>query len=170
MKPMDKQQGSNQQMNKPAYVVGLESAYGAPSQNGFGSSVFFEKLEKDAALEEAALGKYKYFVGDIWDRFGEEAWMSAWKQVYARQKGATPDIVSELRGITDLDTALSVPMVLDVVQNADAARQALTAAYDDKAVLELKVFNLGDSGAMSGLCIAGRRANDETTFLLFLYD
>lgn len=155
---------------KPGYVTNLESAYGAPSQNAFGSAIFFEQLKDTDKLEEAALQKYKYFVGDIWERFGEDAWMSAWKQVYTRPAGAASDVVAELKGITDLDARMSVPMVLDVVENAEAARQALSAAYDDTAMKELVVFNIGDGGAMSGLIVAGRHSNGETTFLVFLYD
>lgn len=50
-------------------------------------------------------------------------------------------------------------------------RSALSAAYDDPAVTELCVFNLGDGEAMSGLLIAGRRgASGESTYLVFLLD
>jgi hypothetical protein len=155
---------------KPDYVTGLESAYGAPSQNAFGSAVFFEQLKPTDKLEEAALKKYRYFVGEIWERFGEDAWMSAWRVVYTRPEGAEHDIVAELRTITDRDTALSVPMVLDVVEGAETAKKALSTAYDDKVVTDLAVYNLGDGEAMSGLLVAGRRRNGETTYLVFLYD
>ena len=51
------------------------------------------------------------------------------------------------------------------------ARAALAAAFDDPAVTELHVFNLGDGGAMSGLLVAGRRqGTGEATFLVFLMD
>jgi hypothetical protein len=155
---------------KPEYVTQLETAYGAPSQNGFGSAVFFEQLKGTDKLEEAALRKYKYFVGEIWERFGEEAWMSAWKEVYTRPKGAEGDIVTELRGINDMDASISVPMILDVVKDSEAARQALANAYNDKFVADLVVYNLGDGEAMSGLLVAGKRSNGETTYLAFLYD
>ena len=105
--------------NKPDYVTRLESSYGAPSQAGFGSAVFHEQMKADDDLEQGALAKYQYFTGDLWQRWGEEAWMSPWKEVYARQAGAKPDIVAELRGIADPDAAISVPMILD---NIDAPR------------------------------------------------
>jgi hypothetical protein len=58
-----------------------------------------------------------------------------------------------------------------VVENAEAARAALSAAFDDPAVTELRAFNLGDGGAMSGLLVAGRRApGGESAFLVFLMD
>jgi D-alanyl-D-alanine carboxypeptidase len=156
---------------KPGYVTALEAAYGAPSQAGFGSAVFFMPMEKDDDLSKAALAAYNYFVGELWERWGEAAWMGPWKEVYARKTGATPDIVAELRGITDIDARNSAPMLLDVVQAADRARVALAAAFDDPAVTELRVFNLGDGGAMSGILVAGRRgATGEATFLVFLLD
>ncbi len=96
--------------------------------------------------------------------------MGSWKEVYARKTDSTPDIVGELKGITDADASSSVPMILEVVENAAAARQALSAAYDDPAVTELRVYNLGDGEAMSGLLVAGRRDNGEATFLGFLMD
>jgi hypothetical protein len=156
---------------KPPYVTALEAAYGAPSQAGFGSAVFFEQMKAEDDLTQAALAKYKYFTGELWERWGEAAWMGPWKQVYVRPAGAKPDIVAELRGIQDADAALSAPMILDSVRDAEKARVALAAAYDDPAVTELRVFNLGDGGAMSGILVAGRRgATGDATFLVFLLD
>lgn len=156
---------------KPAYVTDLEKAYGEPSQAAFGSAVFFEHPKPDTSLDKEALAKYRYFVGEQWDRLGgDEAWLGAWKRVYNRKAGAEPDIVKELRGIDDVDTRNSVPMILEAVENADKAVEALVAAYDAPRVTDLNVYNIGDGGAMSGLVVAGRRANGETTFLVFLMD
>lgn len=156
---------------KPDYVISLEAAYGPPSQAGFGSAVFYAPLGADDSLTGAALAKYKYYVGELWERWGEDAWMGPWKEVYTRKPGAKPDIVAELRGITDQDAAISTPMILDVVQDAEGARAALAAAYNDPAVTELRVFNLGDGGAMSGLLVAGyRKEIGAATFLVFLLD
>ena len=85
--------------DKPALVTDLEAAYGAPSQAGFGSAVFTEQLKASDELEKAALAKYKYFTGELWERWGEAAWMGPWKEVYTRPSGTKPDIVAELRGI-----------------------------------------------------------------------
>lgn len=157
--------------NKPESVSALEAAYGAPSQAGFGSAVFFEPIKAGDDLSQAALAKYKYFTGDLWERFGEAAWMGPWKEVYARQLGAKHDIVSELRGLADRGARLSASVILDDVENAETARAALSAAFDDSAVTELVVYNMGDGGAMSGLLVAGRRADTgEATFLIFLLD
>lgn len=160
----------SQERDKPANVTALEAAYGAPSQAGFGSAVFYVDMDPGKDLEQGALEYYQYFVGELWARWGEDAWMGPWKEVYAREADASPDIVAELRGITDSDGKQSVPMILDVVQNAEAARQALATAYDDPDVTELRVFNLGDGGSMSGLLVAGRRDSGEALYLVFLMD
>lgn len=161
---------SSHSHNQPDYIVKLQAAYGAPSQAGFGSAVFYEHLDSAGALEKKALEKYQYFVGDLWKRSGKAAWMSKWKQVYARPAQAPRDIVSELRHITDEDAQMSAPMMLDNIENAEAAQQALAVAYDDSSVTELAVYNIGDGEAMSGLLIAGRRASGETALLVFLMD
>lgn len=159
------------EQTKPEYVADMEAAYGPPSQAGFGSAVFYAPLGADDSLTDAALAKYKYYVGELWERWGEDAWMGPWKEVYTRKPGAKPDIVAELRGIADPDAAISAPMILDVVRDAESARAALAAAYNDPVVTELRVFNLGDGGAMSGLLVAGRRAAaSDATFLVFLLD
>jgi hypothetical protein len=156
--------------DKPQYVTALGNFYGVPSQAGFGSAVFFERINPADKLDEEALKKYKYFLGDLWERFGEDAWMSTWKHVYARPAGAKHDILAELNSITDPAASNSIPMILDVVKDADKAKITLSAAYDDPAVAELKVYNAGDGAGMSGVLVAGRRNNGEATFLEFLYD
>lgn len=155
---------------KPEYVLALEEAYGAPSQEGFGSAVFFKQMEEEDDLEELAKAYYQHFVGELWERWGEEAWMGPWKEVYARKSGAKHDVVKELNGIEDRDAANSVPMILDVVENAEAAREALAGAFDDPDVADLRVYNTGDGEAMSGVLVAGQRENGEATFLVFLMD
>jgi len=155
----------------PEYVRQLERAYGPPGETGFGSAVFRSTLRAGDSLEVAALESYRRFVGPKWERFGEKAWKAPWREVYSRGDSARRDIVSELRGIADQDTRSSVPMILDVVADAAAARNALSAAFDAPPVTELRVFNLGDGGAMSGLLVASRRGSiGETVMLVFLMD
>lgn len=159
------------EQDNPGAIAELESVYGGPSQAGFGSAVFHERMNAADTLAQRALEKYQYFVGELWERWGRDAWMGPWNEVYARGAGAEGDIVAELRGIRDRNTARSVPMILDDLDVADRARAALSAVYDDPAVTELRVFNLGDGGAMSGLLVAGRRAaTGEATCLVFLMD
>lgn len=158
-------------MTKPACVRDLEAAYGPPSQQAFGSAVFYEELGSGAQLEQSALATYRFFVGDLWERFGEEAWMGPWKKVHARTGGGSHDIVAELRAIGDPAASQSVPMLLDAIDGPDRARAALVAAYDDPAATELAVYTIGDGEAMSGLLIAGfRPESGEATFLVFLMD
>jgi hypothetical protein len=152
-------------------VPQLERAYGPPSEEGFGSAVFHETLGRDDALDAAALAVYRRFVGPRWQRFGQAAWMAPWREVYRRPPGAMRDVVAELGRIDDADARNSVPMVLEVVEDAASARVALANAFDDPAVTELRVFNLGDGEAMSGLLVAGRRAaTGEAVMLVFLMD
>jgi hypothetical protein len=162
--------GSTKSAGVPSYAAALQAAYGAPSAAGMGSAVFFERLATGADLEKAAVAKYRQFVGPSWERFGEKAWMGPWKQVHARPSGARPDVVAELRALEDAQARSSAGMLLEVVENAEKARAALAGAFDDPAVAELRVFNLGDGEAMSGLLVAGRRASGDATFLVFLMD
>ncbi len=162
---------TEQSETKPDYVLALEAAYGALSQAGFGSAVFYKQLNAAHDLEKAALAKHRTFVGDLWERYGQEAWMGPWKGVYVRAPGTQHDVVAELRGITVPDAASSVPMILENVEGAEKARAALSTAYDEPAVTDLRVFNLGDGGAMSGVLVAARHTGTgEATFLVFLMD
>lgn len=71
----------------------------------------------------------------------------------------------ELRAIHDPDERVSVPMILDEIEGADQARAALSAVYDDPTITELRVFDLGDGEAMSGILVVGRRgASGDATF------
>jgi hypothetical protein len=40
-------------------------------------------------------------VGEKWQEWGEETWMTSWKEVYARPEGTSGDIVAELRAIDE---------------------------------------------------------------------
>jgi hypothetical protein len=158
------------QDNYPKSVADLVTAYGPPSQAAFGSAVFYQEMKPTDDLEKAALAIYKHFVGDTWDRFGEDAWMSVWAKVYERKASAKHDIVAELRGLQGHEVESSVELVLDNVENAEEARKALAAVYDDPAMTELAVYSIGDGDAMSGILVAGRKATGETTYLIFLLD
>jgi hypothetical protein len=154
----------------PKSVADLVAAYGPPSQAAFGSAVFYQEMKPGDDLEKAALAIYKHFVGETWARFGEDAWMSVWRKVYERKAGARHDIVAELRGLQGGQVESSVELVLDNVENAEEARKALAAVYDDPAMTDLAVYSIGDGDAMSGILVAGRQATGETTYLSFLLD
>ena len=152
----------------PDFVLKLEAVFGVPSQAAFGSAVFHEHLATGDKLEQGALAKYKYFVGELWARYGEDAWMGPWQEVYARAKDATADIAGELGTLADRAAKLSASMLLEAGEDAAAS---LAAAFDDATVTELAVYALGDGGAMSGVLVAGRRAaREEATYLVFLLD
>ena len=160
----------NNEQKKPLYIHDLETVYGPPSQNAFGSAVFYENRMTEN-LNQESLEKYRYFVGELWNRFGEDAWMGMWKEVYKRKQNIENDIVKELNNITDQDTRVSVPIFLEGIENSMDAQKALAAAFDDPAVTELTVHNIGDGAAMSGLLItAFRKKTGDATFIIFLMD
>ncbi len=55
----------------PNYVSDLQAIYGAPSQAGFGSAMFYEPAGESVDLEPIALKIYRHFVGDLWERWSE---------------------------------------------------------------------------------------------------
>ena len=158
------------EQKKPQYVLDLETYYGKPSQEGFGSAVFFKRVKTADLLEQIAQEQYEYFVGDKWQDWGPETWLTPWKEVYARPADAAHDISGELEANDDFNVRMQVDMILNNIENAEKARTALAAAYDDNSVTQLHAYLIGDGEAMSGLLIAGRRENGEGTFLVFLMD
>lgn len=155
---------------QPAAVAALEAVFGPPSQAGFGSAVFYDPLAPGVELEQAALARYQFFVGDLWERYGADAWLRPWQRVYTRPPGASGDIVAELRALANPDAARSASVLLEGVDAPERAPAALSAAFDDPAVTELAVFTLGDGGALAGLLVAGQRQDRGAIFLVFLLD
>ncbi|EKQ68007.1 hypothetical protein OsccyDRAFT_3546 [Leptolyngbyaceae cyanobacterium JSC-12] len=155
----------------PLYYTDLMTLYGAPSQAGFGSAVFYDVIKPGADLEPIALRYYQHFVGDRWERFGESAWMSVWRQVYARSSGVKPDIVAELKAIVDPAAVQYVPVLLlaDTDDHAKA-QQVLAAVFDNPRMTNLSVYAIGDGAAMSGLLVAGYCLPSEVTILISLLD
>lgn len=152
-------------------VAVLQAIYGQPSQAGFGSAVFDELLQPGTDLEPIALQYYQHFVGTLWEQFGADAWMSAWKQVYVRPHGIQSDIVAELKAIADPLAAQYVPMLLlTETDDQSSAQQALAAVFNDPQVTDLRIYAIGDGAAMSGLLLAGSRTTGETTILVSLLD
>lgn len=154
----------------PAFA-NLTAVYGGPSSNGFGSAVFAERIGPDDGFERVSLRIYKRFAGQAWERFGEEAWLKTWREVYAGETGGQRDIIGGLRSIKDRETASAVEMILDTVEDADAGRSAVSGVFNDPLIDELRVYKLGDGAAMSGLLIsANSRQSEEAVFLIFLMD
>ena len=153
---------------RPAYVTGLEAQFGGPASTGFGSAVFFTTLGAAAELEGEAKRRYREFTGELWDRWGEAAWMGTWRLVATRDKDQP--VADLLRTLADRETRSSAGAMMDGIEDPAAAGKALAAAFDDPAVETLHVYNIGDGAQMSGLIIAARRTNGEATVLVFLLD
>ncbi len=153
---------------RPDYVRELENSFGKPSQDGFGSTVLHAASTGDKDLAMLARAAYRHFLGGLWEKRGESTWIGQWRVLYDRTDRR--DIVGELHDLKDTLARSSADMILDGIQEPATGRSALSTAFDDPAVRELKVYNIGDGEAMSGLVIACRRANGDATFLVFLMD
>jgi hypothetical protein len=96
---------------------------------------------------------------------------NAGKQVYARQTGKTSQIVSELKVIATTEVASFVPLLLLThTEQSEKAQKTLSTVYDDPGVAELRLYTIGDGGAMSGLLIIGHRTTGEAIILISLLD
>ena len=153
---------------QPANVAALQAAYGAPSQAAFGSAVFTAPAAPGVSLEQAALATYRHFVGELWMRYGEDAWMSPWQLVYTRPPHALPNIVTELAALPDHAARLAASLLLENLPDPSAAHAALAAAFDDPAVTALALYRIGDGAAMSGILLVGLRPTDHIFTLLIL--
>lgn len=161
---------SSDQPQSKAVTI-LQAIYGQPSQAGFGSAVFHEQRPPGTALEAIALQYYQHFVGPLWEQFGADAWMSTWKQVYARPDGMQPNIVAELGAIADPFATQYVPMLLlSETEDYARAQQALASVFDDPQITDLRLYAIGDGAAMSGLLLAGCHITGDTTILTSLLD
>jgi hypothetical protein len=96
--------------------------------------------------------------------------MTSWKQVNRRRPGDTHQIIAEMRAIADPNAALLMPLLLDDMEDAEAAQTALSDVYDDMTMVDLTLYTLGDGAALSGILVAGRRIIGEATLLIFLLD
>lgn len=157
----------------PVLVRELEGLFGAANSAAFGSSIFFEPHTASGYqldLVDASLERYRHFCGETWARFGEEKWLSGWKELYHRIPSNSTGIVSELRGITDQPIRSCAAMFLDENEDNDAVHQLLSRAFDGDGIRELRIFSLGDGEAMSGFLIASEIIDLGRLFLVFLMD
>lgn len=155
--------------SNPSFVRDLQSAFGPPSQQAFGSSVFFT-ANANTSLDDEALSRYRYFLGTTWEKLGEQNWLSNWELVYERKSDAKADIVSELKSISDRNVRQSAGLLLENQENISAATQALQNAFDHPQLKELKVFKIGDGAAMSGLLIVASIHDQGLLSLILLLD
>jgi len=156
---------------KPAYVSALEAVFGPPSEAGFGSAVFYAQSGASGDLEGTARAAYQRFTGDLWERYGPDAWLGAWKQVYTRPPGAVPAIVTELRALEDRGARQAAGVLVDDADDPQAVQAAASAAFDEPAVTDLAVYTIGDGAALAGILITARRApSGEQVTVVFLLD
>jgi hypothetical protein len=157
--------------SKPNYVIELEKSYGPPSQSAFGSAVFFVPVAKQLeSLEVDALAQYRYFVGETWNRLGEQNWINGLGTVYVRDPKSSPGVLAELQSLTDRETRQVAGLLLENQENPDSCRLALVNTFDSELVTELRIFKIGDGSVMSGVLIAARLLNVGSVFLVLLLD
>jgi hypothetical protein len=153
----------------------LENVFGGPSQAAFGTSVFCDVISNDTAqsgaksLEQRAFCWYQFFCGESWEKFGPDNWTREWKMVYQRTVNAQ-SILNALETLDDRQARMNAGVMLEGAAEPQAAQSALSQAFDDPAVADLRIYRIGDGNAMSGILIAGQRSNAETAFVTFLMD
>lgn len=149
----------------------LEDVFGAESDDAFGSAVFRRAVPPGGDLASLAREVYREFVGEVWAQFGADAWLGTWSELASRDEPDGPGVLKLLEGLDDPLTRSAADVLVTGSVDADAARQALEAAFDRPGLSALKVFRIGDGDAMSGLMIAARDGETSAaTFLLFLMD
>ena len=145
------------------------NVYGKPSSAGFGSAVFYNTIN-DTTLESAALNNYKAFMGGQWNTDSESRWKSTWKRCYERPQGTTPDILTELNNIKDPDAKRSVPLLTELIEQADQGKAALATVFNHPDITKVQVYNIGDGEALSGLLLCGLFAEQVYCSVICLMD
>jgi hypothetical protein len=152
-----------------AATVALEAVYGPSSAAGYGSAVFEMQGTAADALEPAALGIYRNFLGDRWER-RESAWRSGFRLLYARASAAGDGIIAELHAVKEPSLGSLVELLVDNMEDPAAARAALVGAFDGTDISQLQLYALGDGEQYSGVEIAARSVDGRARFLLLLLD
>jgi hypothetical protein len=148
----------------------LEKVYGKASDAGFGSAVFHEAAHVNSTSDSIALAHYRRFLGSKWTKDSEAQWMKPWKRVYSRPANTTGDILRELAAITDAEARVSIPLLTELIEQADDGRKALAAAFDHPDARQLNVYVIGDGEAMSGILVNTLYVKDYTCTVVALMD
>ncbi len=156
--------------NYTPIIEALEKIYGKRSSTGFGSAVFYDHSKQNASLSSIALDVYKLFMGEKWKAETESTWMSTWKLVYERSPGKAADILNELNNIQDADAKRSVPLLTELIENAEQGKLALAAAFNHADISQLQVYNVGDGEAMSGILLCGLFSDQTVCSVICLMD
>lgn len=150
-------------------IAKLQQIYGGPEVRGLGSSVIEVALDDESRFESTVKERYRVFCGEIWERFGPENWLGQWAEVYRRPEieievegevegegegGSATAIEDELRKLADHAASMAGSLILDNIDDAEAARDALQRVFDDPAIRRLSIYRLGDGEAIFGIMIA----------------
>jgi hypothetical protein len=138
-----------------ALMTSLEAVYGTANDKGFGSTVYHEASLPGESISELARRHYTKFLGKQWNSSTEKRWMSVWKKVYERPGGAKKDILAELASVSDQNAQAAIPLLTELIENADAGKKALAAAFNHPDLSTLAIHTIGDGEAMSGVMVSG---------------
>lgn len=123
------------------------------------------------ALVTVAREVYRDFVGELWERYGADAWLASWSLAAARDSDRAASVIDLLESLEDPLTRSAADMLVNANPDPDAARNALIVAFDQERVGHMEIYSIGDGEAMSGVLIAAHiRDASEATFLVFLMD
>lgn len=147
----------------------LIDVYGPAGSSGLGSAVFTAPGVTSGTLEAEARQRYQTFVGEGWGARAA-AWQGGFKELYRRAPGATDGIVAQLHAIKDPALRGVVTAMIDDMENPDAARAALAAAFDYSGVRDLRLYALGDGEQMTGVQVAALNNEGNAIFLTMVLD
>jgi hypothetical protein len=159
-------------MNKPFIdiIESLESKFGKPNSNGFGSSVFYELSRDEMKLDDIALEDYKLFMGDKWTDNSPIDWMGGWQKLYDRQTNGTGNIIDILNSFHTPDVHVHVPLLLEGPQNATETHQPLMDAFNHPDIDNVGIYKVGDGDALGGLMVTAKYNNGEACTVITLMD
>lgn len=156
--------------NYQQIIKELEKIYGTANSNAFGSAVFYEAIPESKTLEDMALKHYRNFIGAKWTEETEPVWLSGWKNVYVRNPGKEPDILTELDEIDDPAAKIPVPLLTEIITDVEQGRKILAVVFDHPLVKNLMVNLIGDGEALSGIIITGAFTDDKVCSVVCLMD
>lgn len=162
----------------PQYARDLMDFYSPPRQDAWGVTIFYERIQPEADLEEVALRQYKYFVGESCEESSPRLirWLREWKLIYQRTPDLEPNIRLELDAATsvaglDYDDRIANMLDYDYDEVGPYREPAVLAAgFNSPEVKDFQIYTLGDGEVMEGLLTIARRRNGETLTLAFLDD
>lgn len=152
----------------------LQSIFGGPSENGFGSAAFMflapEAKGTHTSLSDQAKLVYQRFLGDAWDRFGANHWLAGWKKSFHRQAAETTDFLLEIKSSEYANLRRLLGVLIEGHENPEEALRALQTTFNARSVASFEAFEVGDNEAMSGLILAAEFQSGGRSYLIFLMD